>query len=566
MTHLDLRDGKIILSCSPRESDLARSIPGMAYDSKLSIWKATPAWSVCRAARGVFGPSMTVGPDLALWSNQKYAEMHHLLAAKAGAGPLQHERLYDYQKVGAGWMVDVGRGGVFNDMGTGKTPQTVVAVETLGADAFPVLVICTKSMMYKWVDEWREWGAEGRTFAVATGTAGERRKALKSGADVVVIAWDNIRRHSRLAPFGSVTLSEEEKSEKELNAAGFRTVIADEAHKAADAKAKQTRAWWFLSHRARYSFALTGTPLVNNAVDTWTIMHGLHPAEYPAKTKFIDRYTVSAINMHGALEVFGLAPATTEELYSFLDPYFIRRTLAEVRPGIARPIHDVRYVDMDTKQGKAYDQMAQHMLAELDGGIVVADNPLVQAGRLEMFAAAMGALDSEGKVILTAPSCKVDALLDILDEQPGAPIVVFTRHRLLIDLCEAALGKKHITCMRITGAESAAERTANVAAFQAGDVQVALCTYDAGAESITLTRAARLVMLQRHRSNVKTMQAIGRIARIGQTADEVIVTDVRSRGSIEDAVAAGVEVKAEYLQEILRDHLISRVPVKKGRK
>ena len=566
MAHIDLQGGKIVLSCSPRESDLARSIPGMAFDNRTSTWRAAPAWSVCKAARGVFGPGMTVGPELARWSNAKYEELQALLAAKAGEAMFPEPRLYPYQQAGAAWMALAGRGGVFNDMGTGKTPMSICAVESLGEGAFPALVICTKSMLYKWVEEWKVWGSEDRTFAVATGTAGERRKALESGADVVVIAWDNIRRHSRLAPFGSVTLSEDEKAEKELNAAGFRTVIADEAHKAADAKAKQTRAWWLLSHRARYSFALTGTPLVNNAVDTWTIMHGLWPNEYPAKTKFIDRFTVSAINMHGALEVFGLAPATTAELYSFLDPYFIRRTLAEVRPEIAQPIHDIRYVDMDPKQGKAYDQMAQHMLAELDGGIVVADNPLVQAGRLEMFAAAMGALDSEGKVILTAPSCKVDALLDILDEQPGAPVVVFTRHRLLIDLCEVALGKKGVSCMRITGNESAAERTANVAAFQAGDVQVALCTYDAGSESITLTRAARMVLLQRHRSNVKTMQAIGRIARIGQTADEVIVTDVRARGSIEDAVAAGVEVKAEYLQEILRDHLLSKVPVKKGRK
>lgn len=455
------------------------------------------------------------------------------------------------------------------DMGAGKSPATVRAVRALaetGQSPYPVLVVATNSMLYKWVEEWKAWGGTGPAFAIATGTAAQRTKAITSGADVVVIAWDNLRRHSRLAPYGSISLTDAERKPGALNAAGFRTIIADEAHRAVDPRAKQTRAWWRLSHDAEFSFALTGTPLVNNAEDTWTIMHGLRPEEFPAKTKFIDRYVVAAINNWGSLEVFGLNPKNQEELFSFLDPYFLRRTLAEVRPEITQPIHDIRYVDMDAKQGKAYCQMAQHMLAELDGGIVVADNPLVQTGRLEMFAAGTGALDPEGGVTLTLPSCKVAALLDILDEQPGAPVVVFARHRSLIDLCQEALRRKGTTCMRITGAETSQERAANVAAFQAGEAQVALCTYDAGAESITLTRAARLVMLQRHRSNVKTQQAIGRIVRIGQTADEVVVTDVRARGSIEDAVAAGVEVKAEYLQEILRDHLQSKVPVKKGRK
>lgn len=80
MTHLDLHDGKITLSCSPRESDLARSIPGMAYDSRTSTWRAEPAWSVCKAARGVFGPEMEVGRALAEWSVETYTHLQHLHA------------------------------------------------------------------------------------------------------------------------------------------------------------------------------------------------------------------------------------------------------------------------------------------------------------------------------------------------------------------------------------------------------------------------------------------------------------------------------------------------------
>lgn len=282
-------------------------------------------------------------------------------------------------------------------------------------------------------------------------------------------------------------------------------------------------------------------------------MHALAPQEWPSRNKFIDRYCLASLNHWGALEVLGLRPETRDEFFALIEPRFLRRTKLEVLPELPAKTYSTRTVEMGSKQAKAYATMKKDMLALLDSGLLVETDPLVKLGRLVQIASAMPVIDDNGDVVeLAEPSCKVDALLDILDEAPGESVVVFAPSRKLIELCARVLERKKITHALITGSVKPAQRAYNVEQFQAGEAQVCLCTVGAGGEGITLTKASRLVFLGRSWSMVQNAQAEDRVHRIGQDA-QVEIIDVVTANSVDGAAIDVGLGKAARLDEITQD-------------
>ncbi len=125
----------------------------------------------------------------------------------------------------------------------------------------------------------------------------------------------------------------------------------------------------------------------------------------------------------------------------------------------------VREVEMETKQRKAYDLLKKELtLPSEDGGEpLLVKNPLELATRLVQAAAGVPMLEEHNledgttvvKVVaLGLPSAKWSAMLDILADTKGEPIVVFAESRLLIDLIAGQLEKTKVSYVRITGAEA----------------------------------------------------------------------------------------------------------------
>lgn len=563
-------DGRhIVLSAPPRYVDLVKKIPGARYRPARQSWTLPLSWGSCLAARTVFGAELAGDDGFARWAGVRHSDLAVVGLAKAGAdvGQDTHRDLYPFQRAGVAFLSLAWRGILADEMGLGKTPQAIEALRQVAQwdtqlAALPALVVCTNSMTHKWADEFARWWPEV-SVAVASGAAAKRRKIIESGANVVVINWEALRVHSRMAGYGSIRLTDKQKEDKELNLVGFRTVIADEAHRAKDARSQQTRCWWKLAHDATYRFALTGTPIANQPGDLWAILHGVSPEDWPSRTAYLDRFTNNSINVWGGMEILGLtdSPAERAEFHSLLSGMFLRRTKAEVLPQLPAKTYSTRTVTMGAKQAKAYGDMAKHMVAQIDAGLLVATSPLTALGRLTQLAAALPVVDEDGAVTaLSEPSCKVEALLDILDESSPDPVVVFAASRKLIELCAEVLDRKKISYGLVTGAVSPAERATAVARFQAGEMRAILCTTGAGGEGITLTRASRLVFLSRPWSAVQSAQAEDRVHRIGQ-ANAVEIIDVLTDGTIESLVHSALVDKAVRLDEITQDSARLRAAV-----
>lgn len=552
----------LLLKCSPREKDDAKKIPGAR--ARGMDWLLPLSWTSCLVARHVFGDRLLVLPAANEWASAYLRWAAHVDDARnlirySGLDA----RLKLHQESGSEWLSVVGRALLADQMRVGKTVQTVIAARKMdlaGLNPWPALCIVPNTTRKDWALAWKEWGGErAPTVAVVGGTPVQRRKAITSGADVVIASWDAIRTLSRLEKYGSVELSEKERTDGPLNEVPWRLIVADEVHRAADPHSKQTRAWWYLSHSAPYSWGLTGTPVKQNLADLQGIMYGIVPEEYAVRTTWFDMFCLTRHGEHNQFEVMGANPQTEHILHAVLHPRMERRLLETVAPDMPKALPQIiREVEMATVQATAYRQMKKHFMADIDGELLVAGSDLTVRTRLTQIAAGTPVLDEEGKVVaLKKPSCKVEAMMDELSKSTTEPLVVFASSRLLIDLCAAELADKKIPFTAIVGGQSAEERDAAKEHFQAGRARVVLCTYGAGSEGIDLSRSDTVLRLQESDKMIENQQAPARILNINKTRSTQDIL-VLAEGTLEydiHKVSGAGGVKEGYLQEVVRDHL-----------
>ena len=562
-----------------RYKELCKSIPGASWNAKDQVWRLPVSWASCLALRSVFKNELVIGEKLTAWAaNERVSRVDPANALRDLDTHEGDEDLFPHQRAGVAFLSTARRALLADEPGLGKTAQTIRALKKLSEteEVFPALIVCPNTLKKNWEREFKMWWPSVRV-QVIKGSAGQRRKQFDTDADVYVINWESLRGHSMLASYGSIALArctdcgghDEsitynrcEVHKRELNEIDFKAVVADEIHRSKEPKSKQTRALWAATGDADIRFALTGTPIANNVLDLWSILHWLSPDEWPSKTRWIDRMIDTMLNAFGGMMVIGVKPHMNDEFYATINPRMRRMLKARVLPWLPPVLKERRDVEMSTKQKKAYKQMLEVMIAELeDGGAVVAPSALTQTTRLLQFASSYAEISideitGEMRTVLTEPSCKVDALMDDIKNGDFGDdsVAVCAVSRQLIELLSKALTDAKIPHGLITGAQNEDERQKAVDDFQSGKIKWILFTAQAGGVGVTLTTGRRLVMLQRPWSLVDHKQALDRIHRIGsEIHDSVIIMDYVTEGTIEERVLQVLETKADNFEQIVHD-------------
>ena len=555
MITVDVQDSRLLVDAPSRLAPIIAKIPGLK--AKGLRWSGPLSFSnlggIINELSSLDGFAPTTAAVDAL--RVMKASASDVAGWKAGVVDVGDPRLFDYQHAGVQMLL---RGGCLlgDEMGTGKTVMALTAARQVGG---PVLVVAPNSMKYRWAEEAAVWFPEAASFVIG-GTAKQKQTALDEagvaaefGKDVIVIVnWEALRTMTRMAGHGSIKLTEKEKLDGPLNAFDWNVVVADEAHRAKDPKSKQTRALWRVSRGAEYRWALTGTPVLNTPGDLWAIGRFYNPSEYgDSRHAWHNRY-VDYIETNWGPKDIGLRKDRMPEFEFWFDATSIRRTKEDVLD-LPEVTHQTRLLDLEPKQKAAYSKMTKDLIAMVDGGVLMATDPLALMTRLSQIASATPIIQEDDVVGLVAPSNKVKAVLELLDEMGDKQLVVFAQSRKLIELLEESLQTKNISHMSITGAVSPEARAVNVSQFQSGQVRVALCTLGAGSEGINLFAADTACFMQRSYSYGMSQQAEARVHRIGQERPVTII-DLVSKGTLDEAVITALESKQGMAEEVLRDY------------
>lgn len=602
---------KLYVTCNTVSNrDLVALVPGAKWRATEGRWELNLTWASCKQLRSIFGEDLFLDDSLIEWGHEEWNNrvqpclvLRDLLQPSTDLG-IDHRSLdpglYGYQVAGAQFLASANHGILSDPPGAGKTATSISAARMLddcncylmmledaakcNHDTLPALVIAPKSTLVSWGREVERWWP-GTPVYVVNGNKEKRASIILEAIEkpgFVIINWESVWRHSRLAAYGGMRLSEEHRTEKELNQVPFRLVIADEAHRLQKPQSIQTRAVWYLgdSPSVQYRWALTGTPLTNQIDSIWSILRFINKEEWPSRVAFIDRYALTRVVPWGSgSEVIGLNRHNEEEFQEIFQPRFRRMPKEVILPQLPPIQRTRRYLTMTEPQSRAYRQMAEHMLAVTESGdLLIAANPAVKMLRMVQFSSAtvdmvdMSAQYPEGidrRIVeeaeevdpdlvarLVDPSNKLDALMDDLPDliDAGEQIVVFAVSRQLIEMAETRLKKAKIKHSVIKGNQKQAFRQQQIDDFQNGKVPVILVVIAAGGVGITLTAARIGIFLQRSWSFIDNHQAEGRLHRIGSEIHESIeYIDYISEGTVDEVVVEVAEGKELRLEEIVRD-------------
>lgn len=579
---------KVILkNWNKRFKEVYDSIPTASYRKKGDHYQFNLTWPTVLALKTTFKTDLEVGPEFRKWIDETYyntivpaMQLRSLLEVEG------YEELLPHQRADALFLATAKKAVLANGLGTGKSRSAFAAVRVAyeqGNDVFPVFVACPNSTKIAWARDEIEAVWPGLKINVIDGTPAKKRKALEEKAHVYIINWEAIRTFSRLAPYGSESLKRCEACggvdptikvtaceahDKELNNIEFNTVIGDEIHRIKDPSAKVTRAFKAATGKAKYRFGLSGTPIADSPADYYSILNWLYPEAYPSKSKFIRRYCETVDEYYGPPSVVGILDKMKEEFFGSIDPFLRRMPKELILPFLPPIVRQRREVEMNPKQRKAYNQLRDTMIAELDSGdTVITTTPLTRLNRLQQFAAAYAEVEyievldaktnsmvEKAVVKLTEPSSTISAFMDDIEGFGDESVVVFAQSKQVINLLANRMTKAGIDYGLITGDQDPNERQMYMDAFQAGHIKFILCTIQAGGTGITLTKASVMVFLGRSYSNIDNTQAEGRGHRFGsQQHDSVYIIDYVTKDTVQEGVFDALEAKGNQLESILRD-------------
>lgn len=490
---------------------------------------------------------------------------------------------------------------------SGKTRATLRAAwECWNAGETGVLLISTMaSVKHGWASEVERIKDElplpdGAQWDVRVlrGTAPQRRKMFDAlpddGVGVVLITnHEQLKIHSRLSGYGDVKLNRCEACgggaeavkeaschahEKELNKIKMVALVIDEAHRFLNARAQQTRAGWYLADHAPRKWALTGTPGSTSVVEnTWALLRLVVGEKWPSKSKWCEYFAHTGYNIEGYWEVGNLKPEREDEfrkMYGSLTRRVLKAQVLDLPP-LLRGGSLERVLTMGTAQAAAYAQMRDELMVQIEDGTVTAGNILAQTTRLIQLAQACGmpgplygqviGQDKEGNDIidstmnLTAPSCKVDAVVDMVksgDVGPGT-VFQFVSAQLLFMVRDALVAKGLIREHEfgaVAGPVKEYARGVAIDKFQSGKIPFFGFTVAAGGAGITLTRSNTMVAVERPWSPVLWKQAEDRVHRIGSEIHEsVSIIDLITEDTVETRQIERVLGNKESLEAIVQD-------------
>jgi SNF2 family DNA or RNA helicase len=472
----------------------------------------------------------------------------------------ERHSLFPYQQDAAEFMADHNALLAF-DMGAGKTPTTIHAIESLKASGevtHPGLILAPASLLAQWAREVSKF-TDGSSAMIIQGPPKNREFLYLTAKayDYVIMTYDTYVR-----------------DEIRLSKMVFDFIVLDEATAIKSFKAKRTKALKRAANDIVIRYALTGTPVENGKPEElFSILEWVDPKIPGPWWKFEKDHLIR--NSWGWVEGY----RNIDRFHRRVKGNILRKTVhdpevSKYLPAVISP--DPIKVRMDRKTHKVYARAMNELLADLDKVVenmavigpasdwdeedpdhpdgkmmskiqttrMLLDHPVSvysSAARFEDPADPRGSefsatLVSEG-LLDGLPSPKFDAfsayLTEFLDRSPDNKVVVFCSFVDVAQFIHESTPKSVV----FTGSMSRKQRDAAAVQFQTDpDTRVFIST-DAGGYGLDLPQANLLINYDLPWQAGLMKQRNARIRRASSEWEHVVVQDFIVEGSIEERLS-----------------------------
>ncbi|KAI0086882.1 SNF2 family N-terminal domain-containing protein [Irpex rosettiformis] len=507
---------------------------------------------------------------------------------------IQNGELKDYQLRGLSFLAhmhDNGMNCILGDeMGLGKTLQTLslfaYVKESSKSSVDPHLIVCPLSVVDTWIRELNHWMPSFRVlrFHAQESERTRLKNAVRDGQlefDVCVTTYE-----------GFVAEDTWFKSKK------WTYAVLDEGHRIKNRDTQIARSVQGIG--SLYRLILTGTPVQNNLVELWGLLHWLYPTVFTDST---EKMFHEAFNLTQGTYALPFLTATEK----LLSKVMLRRTKDTVEGQISIPPKEELTVFIPMSQAQRF--WTYRLLTKLDSldleGIFASDieteekenlaedreevkryleeqpkenqkvggegnsqwkrlmNLLMQLRKVcnhpyllpdvepDPYTIGPHVVSSSSKLIL------IDKLLkDILPS--GERVLIFSQWTGMLDLLEDFMALRSVPYARLDGSTPRARRTLDIKLFQQekSPYQVYSISTKAGGLGINLTKATHVIMFDSDWNPQNDLQAIARAHRIGQTKP-VKVYRLICQGSVEDQMLDRIRRKLFLSMKVMNNNTAS---------
>jgi SNF2 family DNA or RNA helicase len=450
------------------------------------------------------------------------------------------------------------------EMGLGKTPMTIAAIEDLrgkGKMTRTVLVLCLASLKYQWEKEILKFSDS--SVIVIDGTPKQRKEQYEQvvNHDYVVMNYEQVVNDWEVI--------------KHLE---FDAVVCDEATAIKGFRAKRAKKVKDLSKNIPVRFALTGTPIENGKPEEIFSIMQFVDLKVLGRFDIFDK-TFIVRNYFGGVQRYRNLPT----LHNTLMKHTVRKSQKDedVKPYLPDAVYrEPILVKLDSASQKVYNYIATDLLNLLTeakelfganfnlaahyGQVFDPGDPMNEMrGQIMSRISALRMLCSNPFLLHSSAanfekqsgkgSAYINSLLEILDGVSKTPkldaaidyikehtdidssykAVVFSSYLESVDRIVERLESKGISAVKYTGEMNAKQKEEAKVSFQTGDRIRVLVSSDAGGYGVDLPQANLLVNYDQPWSSGLAVQRNGRINRTSSEWTTITIQDILVKDSIE---------------------------------
>lgn len=471
--------------------------------------------------------------------------------------------LWDHQRKAIERAIGTNHLGIFFDIGTGKTRTAIDIVRQICAREqrlCRILILAPKIVLTNWQREFQKYSKiHPRDVVVLLGSEKARVKTLTEQVS---------EQGSLMRPKILITNYEAMDMESLVSMIKDWTpeiMISDEAHKLKNPESKRAKQVIKLADMARYKYALTGTPILNSAMDIFNLFRFLDGGETFGKNFYVFRSTwfedqnAAWSGRQGHYPKYAPRHNTYQEFSTKVARSSVQAKKSEcltLPPFVRQEV----FVELSVEQKKLYKEMRDEYIAYVEGlesgdtpRAVVAQLAVTKALRLQQIVTGYAKTD-DGSVHKIKDNPRLKALEELLEElSPDHKIIVWSVfHENYTDIA-AVCKKLKLDYGELHGKIGQKDREEAIRRFDDDPkCRVLIANQAAGGVGINLVSSDVSIFYSKNFSLEQDLQAEGRNFRGGSEIHQKVTRiDIVAEGTIDDLIAQALQSKQEISSLIL---------------
>jgi SNF2 family DNA or RNA helicase len=340
-------------------------------------------------------------------------------------------------------------------------------------------------------------------------------------------------------------------------------IVADEAHRLKNPEGKRAKTAIRIADSCGHRFALTGTPILNSAMDIFNIFRFLDSGAtfgrnfWKFRSIWFEDENARWIGKSNYFPKYAPRPETYKEFHGMIYKKAVRAVKSEcldLPPFVRQEV----FVELGAEQKRLYKEMEQDYIAFVksmqgEPRAVVAQMAITKVLRLQQIVTGY-AKTEDGSIHKIKDNPRLDALKELLEDLQGEhKIIVWSIFHENYDDIARVCKELKIDYAELHGRVAQKDRDPNIARFNDDPkCRVLIANQAAGGIGINLVPSDVSIFYSKNHSLEHDLQAEGRNYRGGSECHEKVTRiDIVAKDTIDELISNCLVNKQDISNQIL---------------